>query len=301
MTNKNDQSMKTKIFFHIQTLTILVILAFGTLQGLQAQNPVYAELITWKYDDLSRELIVNVTTENDEGEIPAVGIPFEYFVISEGEPLGIGQAKSDDSGKAILKLEPGYDFPKDDDDFVTVTAVFDGNDEFEAAETELMFKDVVIDLEFIEEDETKYIAYSGKIINKDGDLIPLADDEVLFFVPRMFSMLKVADGWFEENGEGVSEYPTNIIGDTEGKLEVHARMLEHFDYGNVERIATVDWAKKRRLIAAEQPTRELWTPIAPLWMIITLIILLAGVWGHYIYAMYELYMIKKISKRENKK
>lgn len=293
--------MKTKTYFHFQTLSVLVFLAFGILHSLQAQNPVYAELITWKYDDLSRELIVNVTTENDEGEIPASGLTFEFFVMSDDEPVNIGKARSNESGKAIFKVNPGYDFPKDDEDFVTVTALFEGNDEFESAETELMFKDVVIDIEFIEEDETKYIAYAGKIINKDGELIPLADDEVLFFVPRMFSMLKIADGWFEENGEGVSEYPTQIIGDSDGRLEVHARILDHFDYGNVERISTVDWAKPRRLIAAEQPSRELWTPIAPLWMIITLIILLAGVWGHYIYAMYELYMIKKISKRENKK
>lgn len=293
--------MKTNINSNLPARLILMLLMFGMIQNLGAQAPVYAEMITWKYDDLSRELIVNATTENDEGEIPAEGLNFKFFVISDGDQVSIGQAKSDETGKAVLKLEPGYNFPKDDENYVTVNAVFEGTDAFETAETELMFKDVIIDLEFIEEDESKYMAYKGRIIDKDGELIPLADDEVYFYVPRMFSYLKIADGWFEENGEGVADYPTHIIGDTAGQLEVHARILEHWDYGNVERIATVDWARKRRLIAAEQPSRELWTPIAPLWMIITLIVLLAGVWGHYIYAMYELYMIKKISKREEKK
>jgi len=31
---------------------------------------------------------------------------------------------------------------------------------------------------------------------------------------------------------------------------------------------------------------------APLWMIITLIVMLTGVWAHYIYAIYELIIIK---------
>jgi hypothetical protein len=39
--------------------------------------------------------------------------------------------------------------------------------------------------------------------------------------------------------------------------------------------------------------RELWTPIAPLWMIITLIIMLTGVWAHYIYAIIQLVLIKR--------
>lgn len=293
--------MKTSRYCNYILLTLLTFFAFGIFQGISAQAPVYAELTTWKYDDLSRDLIVKATTENDEGEIPAVGLNFDFFAMNDGEPVSIGQAKSDEGGRAVLSLEDGYNLPKDDEDYITINAVFEGNSDFEAAETELMFKDVVINLEFIEEDETKYIAYSGRIINKDGELIPLADDDVYFYVPRMFSYLRIASGWFEENGEGVVEYPAHIIGDSTGRLEVHARILEHWDYGNVEKIETVDWARKRRLIAAEQPSRELWTPIAPLWMIITLIILLAGVWGHYIYAMYELYMIKRISKREKNK
>ncbi len=293
--------MKTKRYFIHTFRVFLAIIAVGIFQNLAAQAPVYAELTTWKYDDLSRDLIVKATSENNEGEIPATGLNFIFFVMSDGEPVNIGQAEAGKAGKAVLTLDPGSELPKDDENYITINAVFEGTGDFEPAETELMFKDVIIDLKFVEEDQSKYIAYSGRIINKDGELIPLADDEVGFYVPRMFSFLRIADGWFEENGEGVAEYPSHIIGDPEGKLEVHARILDHWDFGNVERISTVDWAKKRRLIAAEQPSRELWTPIAPLWMIITLIILLAGVWGHYIYAMYELYMIKKISKREKKK
>ncbi len=55
----------------------------------------------------------------------------------------------------------------------------------------------------------------------------------------------------------------------------------------------ISWATPKRLINAEGPARELWTPIAPMWMIITLIIMLAGVWGHYIYAIVQLIGIRR--------
>ncbi len=277
---------------------VLMLFCFGIAGGLKAQAPVYMELSTWKNTDLSRDLIAKVTTENDEGEIPAKGLTITYYVADDSGNTELGTAVSDKTGKAVLTLNPGYDLPKNDEDYVNVTANFEGNDQYEPAEAELSFKDVIIDLSFVEEDGTRYIAYKGQIIGKDGELKPLPDDDVYFFVPRMFSYLKIADGWFEANGEGRTEYPNNIIGDSLGRLDVHARILDHWDYGNVDRVQTVDWAVPSHLIAAEHPTRELWTPIAPLWMIITLIIMLSGVWGHYIYAMYELYMIRRVAKRE---
>jgi hypothetical protein len=38
--------------------------------------------------------------------------------------------------------------------------------------------------------------------------------------------------------------------------------------------------------------RALWTKIAPRWMIYSLSILLAGVWGHYMFAVISLIRIK---------
>ena len=43
--------------------------------------------------------------------------------------------------------------------------------------------------------------------------------------------------------------------------------------------------------------RELWTAIAPRWMIFTLSIMLAGVWGHYIFAIISLIRIKKAGEK----
>jgi hypothetical protein len=74
-------------------------------------------------------------------------------------------------------------------------------------------------------------------------------------------------------------------------------MIEESDlYGFVEGKNTINWAIHKHFIPAERPTRELWTPVAPLWMIITLIIMLLGVWAHYVYAVIQLAKIKRSSK-----
>jgi len=285
----------------LKTLSMMLLFfAFSFTDFGQETSSVMMELSTWKYSDDTREIIANLLAENDEGEFAPQGLRVSFAMLGEDEMIDLGSAKTDNKGNAIIQIKPGFDFLKDDEAYINIFAEFDGNENFDPAEAELTFKDVVINLAFVEEDETKYISFSGEILGPDGEIFPLADDDIYFYVPRMFSYLKIADGWFEENGEGMVEYPTKIIGDSLGRLKVIARISEHYDYGNVEKYSVVDWAIPSHLIAAETPSRELWTPIAPLWMIITLIIMLAGVWGHYLYAIYELYMIRKIGKREKK-
>lgn len=97
----------------------------------------------------------------------------------------------------------------------------------------------------------------------------------------------------DEDGTGYIEFPTSIIGDSLGNVLVISRLEDHYDYGNVEVSGEINWAIPKKLLTAEGPVRELWTPIAPLWMIITLIIMLSGVWGHYIYAIIQLIKIRR--------
>jgi hypothetical protein len=204
----------------------------------------------------------------------------------------LGEVFSNENGLAELNMPDGsFDFPKDEDGYMHFIARFIGNDLFFEAEEELMVKDVVISISFEEEDEERLVYFEGIILGEED--LPLPDDDLYFYVPRMFSDMKIADGWFEEDGTGFIEFPQGIIGDSVGNIMVIARLEEHYDYGNVEVFAEINWATPKELISAEGPSRELWTPIAPLWMIITLIILLTGVWAHYIYAIIQLVKIKR--------
>jgi hypothetical protein len=102
----------------------------------------------------------------------------------------------------------------------------------------------------------------------------------------------------DEAGMGSIEYPGGIVGDSLGKVTIYAMIEENDNFGTVKGEAAISWGIPKQYYLAEKPTRELWTPVAPVWMIITLIIMLTGVWAHYVYAVVQLIMIKRISKQQ---
>ncbi|MCK5367862.1 MAG: hypothetical protein KAQ62_04895, partial [Cyclobacteriaceae bacterium] len=62
--------------------------------------------------------------------------------------------------------------------------------------------------------------------------------------------------------------------------------------------APIEEDKSLMTIQISIPTRALWHTNAPLWMIITLIILLVGVWGHYIFVIINLFKLKSLSSKK---
>lgn len=280
----------------IKYISLLFVIIACSITSVIAQDTeptdIYLEFSTWKYNDLSRSLIAKITAENEEGEYFPQGIPVIFSCIEEEGEMMLGEALTDENGLAELNIPDGeVTYPKDEDNYIHFIARFAGNDLFFETEEELTVKDVLISISFEESDGEKLVYFEGTILGEEN--LPLPDDDIYFYVPRMFSNMKIADGWFEEDGTGYIEFPPNIIGDSVGNVLVIARLEEHYDYGNVEVSGEINWGTPKRLITAEGPSRELWTPIAPLWMIITLIIMLTGVWAHYIYAVIQLIKIKK--------
>lgn len=278
------------------TILIFLIISFSHA-GMLAQDSepadIYMEFSTWKYNDLSRSLLAKITSDNDEGEYFVEGLSVQFRLTNGEEMLILGNAVSNTDGIAEFNIADGtIEYPKDEEGYIYFTASFDGSDAYWEAEEELMVKDVELSITFEEEGDDKLVYFEGVIFGPEEEW-PLADDDLFFYVPRMFSDMKIADGWFEEDGTGYIDFPTTVIGDSAGNVLVIARLEDHYDYGNVEVSEMISWATPKRLIKAEGPVRELWTPIAPMWMIITLIIMLAGVWGHYIYAIVQLIGIRR--------
>ena len=278
------------------TILIFLIISFSHA-GMLAQDSepadIYMEFSTWKYNDLSRSLLAKITSDNDEGEYFVEGLSVQFRLTNGEEMLILGNAVSNTDGIAEFNIADGtIEYPKDEEGYIYFTASFDGSDAYWEAEEELMVKDVELSITFEAEGDDKLVYFEGIIFGPEEEW-PLADDDLFFYVPRMFSDMKIADGWFEEDGTGYIDFPTTVIGDSAGNVLVIARLEDHYDYGNVEVSDMISWATPKRLIKAEGPVRELWTPIAPMWMIITLIIMLAGVWGHYIYAIVQLIGIRR--------
>ena len=122
--------------------------------------------------------------------------------------------------------------------------------------------------------------------------MPVAGQKVNIYVERMLSLLRISEESTDEKGIIKFEFPRDLPGETNGAVVVIAKIEDNEKYANVEVTGSREWGipVDHSIIEAH---RALWTQIAPMWMIITLSILLTGVWGHYIYVIIQMVMIKK--------
>jgi len=246
--------------------------------------------------DDSIQLRSTISVKHDEGNTNLVNAPVLFYAVGSDGDVKIGEAKTDVHGEAIIKVSTKSTFPRNEQQMFTFKAMYDGNAKYEASEGEFGLKPAKLKVSFYEEDSIKYVKVEGTQVNANGTETSIGAIDIVVGVQKMFSILKIAEISLDSTGVGTAEFPRDIIGDSLGNLTVIASIDENEIFGNVKGTAENTWGLKKHLISPDRPSRELWTPIAPLWMIITLIIMLAGVWGHYVYAVVQLVMIKKSSK-----
>ncbi len=282
---------------------ILVIILATSLIQVYAQNAdTTAPAVTvlrfncYSTSDDSVQLKSTVSVKHEEGSKNLANAIVTFYSVEKDGDLKIGEAKTDVHGVAVLKIPAQNSYLRHDEQMLNLKAMFDGNDKFESSEGEFGLKPARLKVSFYQEDSVRYVKVEGTQINADGTESPIADKSVNISVPKMLSMLKIAEVSLDETGSGFTEFPLDIIGDSLGNLTVVASIEEDDILGNVKGSADNNWGLPKHLMSPDRPSRELWTPIAPLWMIITLIIMLLGVWGHYVYAVIQLIRINRSSK-----
>jgi len=246
--------------------------------------------------DDSLQLKATVSVKHEEGATNLANAPVSFYSVEKNGDVKIGESKTDVHGIAVLKIASRNKYERNDQQMLSVKAVYDGNTKFETSEGEFGLKPAKLKVSFYEEDSVRYVKVEGTQLNSDGTETPITEGAVIVGVPKMLSILKIAEITLDSTGMGIAEFPKDIIGDSLGNLTVVAYIEENDIFGNVKASANNNWGLPKHLISPDRPSRELWTPIAPLWMIITLIVMLAGVWGHYVYAIVQLVMINKSSK-----
>lgn len=285
--------MINKIRLSIQRL-LLLFLVTGSFLQLKAQHITSSlELKELKISDDSRLYSVKLTGESEAGIVPVHEAKIDFFAISEDKSELLGTVTTDMEGKASLKLQKETSYLRNKEGVSEVKASFSGKGQLNNAEASVKFKELNLSLTLSENDSINTILLRAAAIGPQGEAIPLKETNFNIYVQGLFTKLKIGE-CFVDAGEGIFEFPKNIPGDVNGNLKIFARLEENEDYGEVEKTEVAKWGNHRSGFV--EPTRSLWTTGAPIWMITTLIILLAGVWSHYIYAIIQLIKIKKESK-----
>jgi len=261
------------------------------------KNPAFV-IINYVQSDMQKKLVVSLTAriEGERGRKKLEGAAIEFYTTSNDSSILLGDATTDAEGIAILVLDPGLQILPNEEGEIEFSANYKGSNEFDEATKSISVKPIDLVVSFAEIDSVKNIAVSAFYKQPNGEEIPVEED-VVFYVPRQFSMLKIGEVELQE-GEGLIQFPETLPGDSIGNLKIMARIEESREFGTVETIAIKDWGQLRPPVVIEK-RRGLGDTDAPLWMVYTLIVLLSAVWFHYVYLMYVLFSIKRNSKKHS--
>lgn len=276
----------------ISVLILLVTVSNPSAMAVQETKISPYMLFTYLKDTDSRKiLLAKMTNITQTGEKPLPGLKIGFY----NNEILLGEVITDASGNAAYIISDTATLLKGDDGSWLFTAVFDGDSLTDATNGELSILDVDIEMKLTEEDGERIVTLSASAPGADGP-VPVKGEEIGVYVPRMFSLLPVSTGLLDENGVFRAKFPGNIPGDSLGNLTVIGRFNENYYYGSVEKREVIAWGTKAEKSAPVY--RSLWSTLAPKWMVVTLAIMLLGVWGHYTLVVINLIRIRKESLKK---
>jgi hypothetical protein len=275
-------------------LTLIISASFSFFPQEAEKITPYLTVQYFKDTDNHRVLQATLTYSMNRMEIPLPGMEVSVSVGSHSEKH-LATILTDEKGIARYKLDDDLTLPVNKEGFWDFSTGYIGNDTIESVSSELSVKDVDLEMVLSEIDSVKTINLTA-FTSENGKKKPVSDETVTIFVPRMFSLLPVGDAYLDKGGTANFEFPSDIPGDNEGNLTIIARFDDNPTFGNVEKSIVKQWGVPRDN-STPSTHRALWTKSPPMWMIITLSILLMGVWGHYFFAIISLIRIKIEAKR----
>ncbi|HEX7494115.1 MAG TPA: hypothetical protein VF346_07840 [Bacteroidales bacterium] len=289
--------MKRKLSLTLLVLSILSLNSiFSYSQEKLKINP-YIQLQYFKDNNENSFLKTTLTYSRNRMELPLPGMKIIFYSGPE-KKTRLAEIITDDKGIAIFNLINKSDFFADKNGFWPFRSVFDGNDTIESGISELMIRDVKLNMTLTKIDSIKTIGLNAKKMDK-GKEIPVSGEKVTLYVPRMFSLLPIGEATLDESGSASIEFPATLPGDKEGNITIIARIEDNAEFGNVEKKSTLKWGLPSTY-SVPAGHRALWTKTAPKWMIYTLSVLLSGVWGHYLFALISLIRIRLAAKKKAK-
>ncbi len=286
--------MKNKIIYIILFLSILPSFTINLFSQEPTLISPYVTLQYFKDSDNQRILQTTLTYSMNRMEVPLPGMEISFFTGVDQKDL-IARAITDEKGIARMVLDDTVNIKVDSDGMWAFSSEFSGNDTIEYGSSDITIQDVNLEMTLNEIDSIKTVNVAAFVIDA-GKQRAVQDESVMIYVPRMFSMLLISELTLDENGKASFEFPSDLPGDKEGNLTVIAKFEENYSFGNVEKRETLMWGTPTDY-SVPVSHRALWTKTAPKWMIYTLSVLLAGVWGHYMFAIISLIRIKREANR----
>ncbi len=248
------------------------------------------DLISIQKGDSSVDLKATAKAKVDGKMRKLYGLKAVFYMVTDSAETELGTVVTDRNGFAILNVKAGQVVTNADGTLHFKVAVA-GPKNMEAGEGEVTVKRAMLVMTPVKEEGLLSVQF--KLVDlSTGEEKPVPETAVGIFVKRSFYPLKLGEGNTDENGEATVEIPNNLPGDPLGNITLLAKLDESETYGYLETASVQKWGLPVSNRIEDQP-RALWSSHPPMWMLITFIILMTAVWGHYIVIVYELFRLRK--------
>lgn len=220
--------------------------------------------------------------------LPLLKVTFIHVTDTAEKVLGF--VITDPQGKAVFNVKAGS-LLTNKEGKLHFKAVFAGNKQMDPADAEVTIKRARLEITPVKDDSL--LTVKVKLIDiGTGTEMPVPEIVLGIFVKRLFNPLKVGEGTTDENGEAAVEIPNNLPGDSKGNITLMAKLDENETYGNLEASVLQKWGIPVS-DKIQNHQRTLWSSDPPIWMLVTFIILMVVVWGHYIVIVFQLLRLRK--------
>ena len=252
-------------------------------------SPLMAFTSTQKSDN-SVDLKATVQAKINGTLTRLTGLKIEFTVGVDSSVKILGEAITDSKGVAIFTCKPDQ-LITDKEGKLNFKASFAGKGSIEAAAEVVAVKRARLEIIPVKEDSL--LTVKVKLIDlSTGTETAVPAIDLGVFVKRLFSALKLGEGKTDEAGEASIEIPNNLPGDARGNITLLAKLDENEVYGNLEAAVTQQWGAPVSDELKELP-RSLWSTHPPIWMLVTFIVLMSAVWGHYLVIIVQLFRLRK--------
>jgi len=284
----------TPVFITSLKLTILSLIFISINLKLNAQvelKRTYLKLYYTKNSDGSKSLTANISYKENRKFVAVKSDTISFYSGADLDEL-IKKVEINSNGEAIILVPK--ELQADSLGFFYFAAKFKGTETFKRSNKEISIKYSRLELSFNQRSEGRSITVKAFEIRDEEEDLPLSEEDVYIFIPTLFGDMQIGSSSLED-GSCQIEFPSDLPGDSVGNLEIIVKIIDSEVYGDVVKTEKIPWGKPKPIYQIEETNEKgkLWTYNAPLWMVITLSILLIGVWSHFGYVIYKMYKINK--------
>lgn len=248
------------------------------------------ELLCIQKGDSSVDLKATVKAKVDGKMRKLYGLKAVFYQLTDSAETELGTLRTDLNGIAVFNVKADR-VKALADGSLSYKVVVAGPKNMEEGSGEVMVKRALLIMTPVKEGELYSVQFRLLDLST-GEEKPVPEATLGLFVKRSFNPLKIGEGTTDENGDASVEVPAGLPGDPLGNITLLGRLDEHETYGFLETASVQKWGVPVSNRIEDQP-RALWSSHPPLWMLITFIILMTAVWGHYAVIVYELFRLRK--------